>query len=114
MQQESTAVLLRIFIGESDKHDGKAFYEYLVKYLRAHHFSGATVLRGIEGYGHASKIHSANLLDLSTDLPVIIEVVDTEEKIGELKTMFEQLDNALSMLITQEKVTIIRYGKKTS
>lgn len=112
MKTESSAILLRIFIGESDKHDGKELYEFLVEYLRQNHFAGVTVLRGIEGYGHASRIHTANVVDLSTDLPIVVEVVDTEEKIEELKKLFETMDNPPSMLITQEKVTIIRYGKK--
>lgn len=111
MKKETTAILLRIYIGESDRHDGKALYEYLVEYLRKNHYSGVTVLRGIEGYGQASKIHTANILDLSTDLPIVLEVVDTVEKINELKHLFETLDSAASMLITEESVKIIRYGK---
>lgn len=112
MRNESTAILLRIFIGESDKHNGKELYEYLVDYLRKNHFAGVTVLRGIEGYGHASRIHTANIIDLSTDLPIVIEVVDSKEKIEELKQFFDELENAASMLITEEEVKIIRYGKR--
>lgn len=114
MKEESFATLLRIFIGESDKHNGKALYEYLVEELRKHHFSGVTVLRGIEGFGHKSLIHSANVLDLSTDLPLIVEVVDTEERIEELKKMIDEMEihKEVGMLITEEKVKIIRYGHK--
>lgn len=111
MKKETTATLLRIFIGESDKHSGKELYEFLVEHLRKNHFAGVTVLRGITGFGHRSLIHTANILDLSTDLPIIIEVVDSEEKIVELKQLFETLDTAASMLITEEKVKVIRYGK---
>jgi PII-like signaling protein len=111
MKQESTAVLLRIFIGESDQYNGQTLYEYLVMYLRKHHFAGVTVLRGLEGYGHSSMIHTANVLDLSTDLPIILEVVDSEEKIAELKKMLDSDHPNASMLITEEKVKIIRYGK---
>jgi PII-like signaling protein len=112
MKKESTAVLLRIFIGESDKHEGQTLYEYLVTYLRKNHFAGVTVLRGIEGYGHSSVIHTANVLDLSTDLPIVIEVVDSEEKIVELKDMLDKEHATASMLITEEKVKIIRYGNE--
>lgn len=111
MKEESSAKLLRIFIGESDKHEGKELYEYLVEYLRKNHFAGVTVLRGIEGYGHASRIHTANIVDLSTDLPIVLEVVDTQEKIAELKNFFDRFENAPSMLITEENITVIRYGK---
>lgn len=111
MQKESTAVLLRIFIGESDKYEGKNLYSYLVNYLRENHFAGVTVLRGITGYGNASKIRSSDLLDISSDLPIVIEIVDTESKIEELKKVFDETDMIGSSLITEEKVKIFRYGK---
>lgn len=111
MKKGEQAILLRIFLGESDSHDGKAFYEFLVEYLRRNQFSGVTVLRGIEGYGHSSVIHSANVLDLSTYLPIVVEVVDKEEKIRELKLMLEKTHGEKSMLITEEEVKVIRYGK---
>lgn len=110
MQKESTAVLLRIFIGESDKFEGMNLYQYLVKYLRKNHFAGVTVLRGITGFGKASKIHSSDLLELSSDLPIVIEIVDIEERIEELKNTFEQTGMIGSALITEEKVKIIQYG----
>ncbi len=110
MQKESTAVLLRIFIGESDKYEGKNLYNYLVQYLRENHFAGVTVLRGITGYGKASKIRSSDLLDISSDLPIVIEIVDEEHKIEELKKVFEKTDMLGSALITEEKVKIFRYG----
>ena len=114
MKEEMTATLLRIFIGESDKHDGKELYEYLVEQLRKNHFAGVTVLRGIEGFGHKSLIHTANILDLSTDLPIILEVVDTEERIEAFKKMIDEMEihKEVGMLITEEKVKIIRYGHK--
>ncbi len=110
MQRETTAVLLRIFIGESDKYNGRNLYQYLVEYLRKNHFAGVTVLRGITGFGKASKIRSSDLLDLSSDLPIVIEIVDTEEKINELKKVFDTTDMIGSALITEEKVKIFRYG----
>jgi PII-like signaling protein len=112
MQKESSAVLLRIFIGESDKYRGVNLYQYLVSYLRENHYSGVTVLRGITGFGKASKIRSSDLLDISSDLPVVIEIVDLEEKIELLKKVFEETDMIGSSLITEEKVKILRYGEK--
>ena len=113
MKNESIATLLRIFIGESDKHDGKTLHDYLVEQLRKNHFAGVTVLRGIEGFGQKSLIHTANVLELSTDLSIIVEVVDTEEKIEELKKMIDEMEihKEVGMLITEEKVKVIRYGK---
>ena len=103
MKKETTAILLRIFIGESDKFKGKNLYQYLTEYLRANHYSGVTVLRGITGFGKESKIHSS-------DLPIVIEIVDEPEKIEELKKIFEETNMIGSALITEEKVKIIKYG----
>jgi uncharacterized protein len=113
MKEESVAKLLRIFIGESDTYHGKEFYEYIVGQLRKHHFSGVTVIRGIQGFGQKSLIHNANILDLSTDLPIIIEVVDTEERIEQFKKMIDEmeLEKEIGMLITEETVKIIKYRK---
>lgn len=110
MHKESTAILLRIFIGESDKFEGKALYQYLTEYLRRNHYSGVTVLRGITGFGKASKIHSSDLLELSSDLPIVIEIVDTEERIESLKKIFDDTPMIGSALITEEKVKVIKYG----
>jgi uncharacterized protein len=112
MQKESTAVLMRIFIGESDKYQGKNLYQFLVEWLRKNHFAGVTVLRGISGFGKASKLHTTNLLELSSDLPIVIEIVDTEGKISELKKMFDETDCIGSALITEENVKIYQYGKQ--
>jgi len=111
MKEESIAVLLRIFIGESDHFGGKHLYEYIPEWLKSNHYSGVTVLRGIEGFGHASKIHKSDILDLSSDLPIIIEVVDTEERINALKEIIDKENWIGSGLITEEKVKIVRYGK---
>ena len=110
MLKESTAILLRIFIGESDKYKGRNLYHYLTEYLRENHFSGITVLRGITGFGKASKIKSSDILELSSDLPVVIEIVDTEERIELLKKLFEETDMIGSALITEEKVKVLKYG----
>ena len=73
--------LLRIFIGESDRHDGKPLYEWLVLKAREAGLAGATVLRGIEGFGAHSRLHTAKILRLSEDLPIVVEIVDTRERI---------------------------------
>ena len=112
MQKESTAVLMRIFIGESDKFNGKNLYQYLVEWLRKNHFAGITVLRGISGFGKASKLHTTNLLELSSDLPIVVEIVDKVEKIEELKKMFDETNCIGSALITEETVKIYQYGKQ--
>jgi PII-like signaling protein len=111
MKKETTAILLRLFIGESDKYKGKSLYQYLVEYLRKNHYSGVTVLRGVTGFGKASKIHTSDILELSSDLPIVIEIVDLPEKIEELKKVFDETDMIGSALITEEKVKIIQYGK---
>jgi len=73
--------LLRIFIGESDKHDGAPLYEWIVRRAREQGLAGATVLRGVEGYGAHSRLHTAKILRLSEDLPIVIELIDTRDKI---------------------------------
>jgi len=73
--------LLRIFIGESDRHEGMPLHEWIVRQARAHHMAGATVLRGLEGFGAHSRMHTAKILRLSQDLPIVIELVDTKDKI---------------------------------
>lgn len=112
MRKESEAVLLRIFIGEKDKYDGKPLYKYIVEYLRKNHYAGITVLRGISGFGKASKVHTSDILTLSSDLPIVIEIVDTHERIEELKSLFDETEMIDSALITEEKIKVIRYGGK--
>jgi PII-like signaling protein len=100
-------VLLRIFIGESDHFNGRALYEHIVYTARELHIGGATVIRGIMGYGANSKIHTAKILRLSEDLPIIIEIVDDEENV---KKLFPLLDECVENgIVTIEKVKIIKY-----
>jgi PII-like signaling protein len=103
-------LLVRIFIGESDKVEGKSLYQVLVERLRQEQISGVTVLRGILGYGARSIIHSANLLQLSHDLPIIIEVVDSQENIDRILPHIEAVIG--DGLITMEKVRVLHYGTK--
>lgn len=99
--------LLRIFIGESDTHDNMPLYEWIVRKAREMGLAGATVLRGLEGFGARSRIHTAKILRLSSDLPVIIEIVDTIENIERL---LPEIDDAVTEgLATLEKVEIRFY-----
>ena len=107
MKQESEAILLRIFIGESDEYNGKKLYRYIVEMLKKEGIAGATVLRGIEGYGKTSHIHTTSILRLSTDLSIIIEVVDLKENIDKIKPMLNKIIKG--GLITEEKVKILFY-----
>ena len=104
--------LLKIFIGESDTYKGKSLYEAIVLKARELNLAGATVFRGIMGYGAASRIHSIKLLRLSEDLPIMIEIVDTEENIDKILPFLD--DTVKEGLITMEKARIIKYrhGKK--
>jgi PII-like signaling protein len=108
MQIPREAVLLRIFIGESDRWEHQPLYEAIVMRARAMHLAGATVLRGPMGFGKSSRLHTAKILRLSTDLPLVIEIVDSEEKI---KEFLPALDGMLKGgLVTTEKVTATEYG----
>ena len=102
--------LVRIFIGESDHHGGKPLYQAIVELLRREHISGCTVLRGIEGFGEKSVLHTASILRLSQDLPIVIEAVDTPENIDRVLPAVEELVG--DGLITMENVRVIRYGVK--
>ena len=109
MQIPKDAVLLRIFIGEDDKHQGKPLYEAIVLKARELHLAGATVLRGPMGYGHSSRLHTAKILRLSEDLPLVIEMVDSQEKIDTFLPVLESMIG--SGLVTMEKVQVLRYGE---
>src|SRR5581483_4044532 len=82
MQPPQNAVLLRIFFGEDERHGHQPLYEAVVMKAREHHLAGATVLRGPLGFGHSSRIHTTKVLRLSQDLPMVVEIVDSEEKIN--------------------------------
>jgi uncharacterized protein len=100
-------VLMRIHIGERDRFKGAPLHEAIVGLLRERHFAGATVLRGIMGFGATARVHSDKILQLSTDLPLVVECVDTEEKID---AVLPELDAMIGGgLITLEKVRVIAY-----
>ena len=103
-------VLMRIFLGESDSHGHMAAYEALVSLFREEGFAGATVLRGVAGFGAHSIYHTDKLLRLSTDLPIVVEVVDSQEKIDAILPKVDEILEGGGM-ITLEKTTVIRYSK---
>jgi len=110
MKLPEEGMLLRIFIGETDRYEGKALYEQVVIKARELNLAGATVIRGIMGFGADSRMHSAKLLRLSEDLPIVIELVDTEENLNKLLPFLDE--TVQEGLITLEKVKVIKYRHK--
>ncbi len=103
------AVLLRIFFGEDDKHERLPLYEAIILKAREMELAGATVLRGPMGFGHSSHIHTTKILRLSQDLPIVIEIVDSQQKID---AFLPVLDGMMSSgLVTLEKVQVLQYGE---
>lgn len=111
MKLEGEGKLLRVFLGESDKLDGRLLYETIVVKAREAGLAGTTVLRGIEGFGAKSRIHTAKILRLSEDLPIVVEIVDTEEKIRAFVSVVDQLfaHSGSGGMMTLEKAEIIHY-----
>lgn len=108
MQIPRDAMLLRIFLGESDRHDGRPLYEAIVLKARAMNIAGATVLRSPMGFGRSSRVHTTKILRLSEDLPLVIEIVDSEDKINEFLPLLDGMMKG--GLITLEKVRVLYYG----
>jgi uncharacterized protein len=110
MKLPEEGMLLRIFVGESDQYKGKALYEQIVIRARELNLAGTTVVRGIMGFGADSRMHSAKILRLSEDLPIVIELVDTEENLNKLLPFLDE--TVQEGLITLEKVKVIKYRHK--
>lgn len=108
MKIPEQALLLRIFIGENDSHEGTPLHEAIVLRARELHLAGATVIRGAMGFGRSSRLHTAKILRLSADLPLVIEIVDSEERINAFLPELEAMMG--SGLVTLEKVRVLRYG----
>jgi PII-like signaling protein len=107
MRIDGPALLVRIYIGESDHHDGRPLYEAIVQLLRQRGLAGATVLRGIEGFGRNARVHTTRILHLSSDLPILIEAVDEEAKI---RAVLPELDAMIGEgLVTLERIEVIAY-----
>ena len=107
MHLPKDAVLLRIFMGESDRYQHRPLYEAIVLKARELDLAGATVLRGPMGFGKSSHLHTAKILRLSTDLPIIIEIVDSEDKVDAFLPVLDQMMGG--GLVTLEKAKVIRY-----
>jgi PII-like signaling protein len=112
MQTPKPAQLLRILIGEAERHDGKPLYEAIVLKAREMNLAGATVLRGGMGYGHSHKVHSSKILQLSDDLPLLVEIIDTKEQIA---AFLPVLDGLMTKgTVTLEDVQLLTYGGEPS
>jgi PII-like signaling protein len=109
MKVPRDAVLLRIFLGENDRFQHRPLYEAIVLKAREMHLAGATVLRGPMGFGPSSRLHTAKILRLSEDLPMVVEIVDSQEKIDAFLPVLDSMMG--SGLVTLEKATVLQYGK---
>lgn len=108
MQLSKDALLLRIYTAEQDRWQGRPLYEAVVLKAREMGCAGATVLRGVLGYGHSTRLHTTKILRLSDDLPLVIEIADTEERI---KALLPELESMMgSGLVTLEKIQVLQYG----
>lgn len=110
MQLPSEAMLLRVFIGEQDRHDGMPLYEAIVLKAREAGLAGATVTRGVLGYGRSSRLHTAKILRLSADLPMLVEIVDTEDRVRAFLPELDALMDHGSGLVLLEPTRVMRYG----
>ncbi len=108
MQAPADALLLRIFIGEDDRYEGRPLYEAIVLRAREMRMAGATVLRGPMGFGRSSRLHTAKILRLSEDLPVVVEIVDRQDRIEALLPALDMM--MTSGLVTLERIQVLRYG----
>lgn len=112
MRLEGEGQLLRIFIGESDTWHGKPLYEAIVLRVREEGLAGATVVRGIEGFGASSHMHTSRILRLSEDLPVVIEIADTKENIDRILPILDEMVG--EGMLTLEKVHVVKYRARPS
>ena len=114
MQIPNDALLLRIFCGEDDRCGGQPLYEAIVMKAREMHLAGATVVRGQMGFGKASRLHTSKIIRLSMDLPLVIEIVDSEEKINSFLPVLDEMIGG--GLVTLEKVKVVHYrsGEKSA
>lgn len=112
MEIQGPALIARIYIGEADRHDGQPLYQVIVALLRERKLAGATVLRGIEGYGAHAHLHTTRILRLSEDLPIVIEVVDQEDR---LRAVLAEVDALVGDgLITLEPIEVFAYRARGS
>jgi hypothetical protein len=109
MHISKKAMRLRIYIGEDDRHGSQPLYQAIVRRARSQHLAGATVLRGPMGYGQSSRLHTAKILRLSEDLPIVIEIIDSADKINAFLTKLDQMN--INGLMTLDPVQVLRYGR---
>jgi PII-like signaling protein len=109
MQLPKDAMLLRVFVGEDERYHSHPLYESIVLKARELHLAGATVLRGPMGFGHSSRLHTTTILRLSEDLPIVIEIVDSDQKIAAFLPVLDEMIG--SGLVTLEKVQVLAHGK---
>jgi uncharacterized protein len=114
MQVPTDATRLKIFIGEEARSGSQPLYEAIVMKAREQGLAGATVLRGPLGYGHSARMHSAKILQLSDDLPLVIEIVDTQDKIDAFLPQVAAMMGETSGLVTMDQVKVLQYGKKAT
>ena len=116
MQARKQVQLLRIFVGEAKQLDDTPFYEAVVLKAREMHMAGTTVLRGSVGYGHSSHLHTSKILRLSDDLPLVIEIVDSAEKIDALLPVLDAMftESGGSGLMTLQNLEALQYGAQTA
>lgn len=114
MEPMTKATLLRIFVGESDRHHHRPVYEVIVEKARAAHLAGATVLRGPMGFGRSSRLHTSKILELSMDMSIVVEIVDKADKVDSFLPELDQLltESGASVLVTVEQVEVLAYGAK--
>ena len=112
MKQQSQGKLLRIFMSENDRHEGRPLYEWIIRQADMQHLAGATVLRGLEGFGAHSHLHTAKVLRMSSDLPIIIEIADTEENINRFYSIIESVLEEGIVTIENIKITYFRKTDK--
>lgn len=114
MEPMTKAALLRIFVGESDRHHHRPVYEVIVEKAREAHLAGATVLRGPMGFGRSSRLHTSKILELSSDMSIIVEIVDKSEKVSAFLPDLDALlvESGASVLVTVEQVEVLAYGAK--
>jgi PII-like signaling protein len=108
MRSQETALLLRIYIGEDDRFDGRPLYEAIVVKAREQELAGATVLRGPMGFGRSSRVHTAKILRLSEDLPIVVEIIDSADKINAFLPMLDAM--MTGGLVSIGEARILRYG----
>jgi PII-like signaling protein len=114
MEIPHESLLLRVFIGESDRFEGKPLYEAIVLKAREQHLAGATVIRGAMGFGRSSRIHTSKILRLSYDLPLVIEIVDSEEKINAFLPILDAMVGGGLVTVEKARVVFYRTGKESA